>query len=388
MFLSLLSFAACENSCVAPLVTPAPIPGKDLKFVQVMVRHGARSPLAAYLPFVSRGFWMCDGDGVYAPRMHAAPMEHYRRFSQLLDQRIADFPPTCKAGDLTTVGMEQHLRLGQMYHKYLFENHKLFTTLPVPPEEIKVRCTDVERTFRSAESFLHGAFPPQSPNELIEVLADSQDGGSLRLNFDWHQDARDVRDRWFATDDFKAWVDENWEVVKDVAVELGVGEKTWKNLNDVCDFVSTHFCSDKMLPAFVSQEVIDRCPAVLGNITWDLMETNKTVVGSYMMRELMRVPIEVVNGTSKVKFALMSSHDTSIATVLVFLKNRMGRVKVPGFASHLLLELWKGEGDADFTIRWIMNGEPVPLRELGDKTEVLFSDFMDAYQDMYKYCTD
>lgn len=388
MFVSLIIFAVCEDSCVAPLVTPAPVPNKELKFVQIMIRHGARSPIAAYLPYVSRGHWLCDGAGAYGSRMHAAPMEHYRRFLQLLDQPLVDYPPNCKSGDLTTVGMEQHHNLGQFYHKYLFENHQFFKSLPVPPEEIRIRCTDVERTFRSAESFLHGLFPPQSPNEIIEILGDTSDGSSLRVNFDWYEDARDVRDRWFATEQFQKWLDENWEVVKDAAVELGMGEKNWKNLNDVCDFVSTHFCSDKMLPSFISEAVIDRCPAILGNITWDLLETNKTVIGSYIVRELMKAPIEVVNGTSKVKFALMSSHDTSLAAVLVFLKDRMDHIKVPGFASHLLLELWKGEEDPDYTIRWVMNGEPVPLREMEDRTEVPFSDFLNAYSDMNKYCLD
>ena len=388
MLLLLLRFSVCEDSCVAPLVTPPPVPGKELKLVQVMIRHGARSPLAAYLPYMARGYWICDGEGAYAPRMHAAPFDEYRRFKQVLDQRIADYPPNCKLGDLTTVGMEQHHKLGGLYHKYLFENHRLFTSLPVPSDEIKVRCTDVERTFRSAQSFLHGAFPPQVPNEVIDILADTTDGGTLKMAFDWFKDAKDVRDRWFATDKFKKWVDEQWEIVKDVAVELGMGEKSQANLNDVCDFVSTHYCSNKSLPAFVTEKVMKTCTGVLGNMTWDLTESNKTVIGSFMVRELMKVPLQVVNGTSKVKFVLLSSHDTAVSSVLVFLKDRMGRVMVPGFASHLLMELWKAETDTDYTIRWVMNGEPVPLREMNNRTEVPFTEFLTAYSDMNKYCLE
>lgn len=388
MLLLLLRLSLAEESCVAPLVTPPPVPNKELKLVQIMVRHGARSPLAAYLPYMARGYWLCDGDDSYSPRMHAGPSNQFRRFKQVLDPRIADYPPNCKLGDLTTVGMEQHHKLGELYHRYLFAQHRLFHELPVPSDEIRVRCTDIERTFRSAESFLHGAFPPQGPGEVIDVLADTEDGGTLKMEFEWFKDARDVRDRWFASDEFKKWLDEEWEIVKDVAIELGVGEKSQANLNSVCDFISTHYCSGKSLPSFVTDDVQKTCTGVLGNMTWNMLETNRTVIGSFMVREIMKVPLAMVNGTSKVKFTLLSSHDTALAAVLVFLQGRMGRVMVPGFASHLVMELWKADDDQDYTIRWALNGEPIPLREMGNNTTVFFNEFLEAYSDMNKYCLE
>jgi acid phosphatase len=353
-----------------------------------MTSTGARSPLNPYLPTIARGYWLCDSDGASAPRIHAAPVDHFRRFRQVFDQRLSDWPPNCRCGDLIVAGMNQHKLLGQLFHSYLFETNKLFDGLPIPPANVYVRCSDVERTFRSAQSFLDGCFPPQSPNEVIDIETDTDSGSFLRLNPDWFSDGREVRARWIATHSYADLINETWAAIEDFAEYLGIpsSAKSEDAIEAVCDLALSYFCSDKRLPSSANATIQKVCLAALGNLTFGLLESNKTVLGSYIVRELLRVPRQVANGTSVVKFALESSHRTAVAAVLVFLSGRDGFVARPPLASHLTYELWRGSGDADYTIRWAINGDEVPLREFEGATQAPFGSFLERYSDMDRYC--
>ncbi|KAH0792453.1 histidine acid phosphatase [Histomonas meleagridis] len=388
MFLFLTQVFAFDDKCVAPLISPPPIAGKELKFVQVLTRHGARAPLSAYLPPAFRGHWLCDSEDAIAGRVYAAPVEHYRRIRQTFDMNLVDYKPNCRAGDLLLTGMQQHKNLGEFYHKYLFENHKLFDSLPVNPEEIYVRCTDVERTLRSAESFLYGIFPTQSPNEIIDIVSDTSDTAILRTNAEWCQDLKQVSDKWYSSDEFLQWVDKTWEVVKDLGQVMGITEKSGVNVNNICDFVSTHFCDDKRLPAEATEEVQKTCLNASGSYIIDYYKSNSSVPASYTMRELVRVADLHATGKKPLKFSLMSSHDTTVTAALVFLNPNINMYRIPPYASHLSMELWKGDGDDDFTVRFAINGEVVNLAKLDNATEAKYSQFKEAYSEMNDYCKE
>jgi acid phosphatase len=351
-----------------------------------MVRSGARSPLINP-DAVSHGYWLCDTEDALAPRIHAAPIDHFRRFRQVLDQRLTDWPPNCRSGDLILSGMDQQKSLGQFYHEYLFDNNRLFSSLPIPPSQLNVRASDLERTFRSAQGFLAGCFPPQSPNEIIDILTDTSDGSLLRLNWAWFQDGIAMRDRYTQTDQYKDFIDAAWSNISDFAAEIGITSKSDTNIEAVCNYVTTHTCADKRLPV-TAGSINETCFSILGSFWYDFFESNRTVLGSYIVRELMRIPKLVANQSSEVKFSLESSHDSAMAAVMVFLSGRLGYENLPPPASHLSLEMWKGDGDADFTVRWVLNGRLVPLREMGDATEVGFRAFLEAYKDMDRYCLE
>jgi acid phosphatase len=382
----LLLTAALDVDCVAPLLTPAPVAGKSLKFLGVMTANGARAPLNAYLPPIGRGYWLCDTDGAPAPRIHAAPIDHFRRFRQIFDQRLSDWPPNCRCGDLIVTGMAQAEALGALYRAYLFDNTRLFDSLPVPPSNTFVRCSDSERTFRSAEAFLQGCLPAQSPNEVIDVTTDTASGSLLRLNPDWFRDARDVRARWTATAEYAALVNATWEAIADFAAVLGVYEESEDAIEAVCDLAAAYYCSGKRLPSSANTTVQRACLEALGNFTFGLLESNATVLGSYIVRELLRPARLFANGTSDAKFALESSHQTAVAAVLVFLSGRGAFVARPPLRSHLAYELWRADGDADYVIRWAINGREVPLRECDGRTQVPLGEFLEKYRDMDRYC--
>jgi hypothetical protein len=121
---------------------------------------------------------------------------------------------------------------------------------------------------------------------------------------------------------------------------------------------------------------------------WDLFESNYTVLGAPIMRELVRIPKAVVNGESRVKFSLESSHDSVVSAIIVFLHNRLDVKWGPPYASYMGLELWKGDEDPRYIVRWTFNGNEIPLREMNNETRVEWGSFLEAYKDMDKYCLD
>ena len=281
--------------------------------------------------------------------------------------------------------MTQHQRLGEFYHKYLFDNHKLFDKLPVDPSDIYARCTDVERTFRSAEGFLYGAFPVQSNNEIIDIVTDTSDCALLRTNANWCPDLKEVSDKWYSSEECSNWVDEKWEIVKDMGRIMGITEKSPENLNSICDFVTTHYCDDKRLPIEATEEVQQTCLNVSGSYIIDYYKSNSSVPASYTMRELIRVA-DLHTSTQKPKFSLMSSHDTTVTAALIFLNENYEIYRIPPFASHLSMELWKSDNDDDYTVRFALNGSPIPLSKIDNQAEVSYKEFKNAYSAMNDYC--
>lgn len=391
MFLFLIySATSIDDKCVGTLKTPAPISGKTLKYVQVLTRHGARAPLSSFgVPMHFRGYWQCDSDDAIAPRMHAAPINHFRRFKQVLDQRLVEYLPNCRSGDLILSGMDQHVKLGELYHKYIYDEHKLFSDLVPDPETIYARCSDIERTFRSAQAFLHGLFPPQSPNEIIDIVTDSSEFSRLRINFGVCHDLSELYQNWTKSENFTNWTNEKWEKIKTVADFLKL-QKSGDNVNAVCDYVATQWCSDKQAPSVVTDEIRTVCVNAIADYAYDLYTTNPWVTGSYTMRELMRIPKMIQNKQSKVKFALFSAHDTTIMAIKTLIEGKNAKVdRIPGYGSHLAMELWEDNSDKELYIRFALNGENLNITECGaDKQVVKFSEFLEKYKKMDEYCKE
>jgi acid phosphatase len=394
MLLSLLSRHAVsyDDMCVAPHKMPPPVNNMKLKFVEVLTRHGARAPLGSYqVPMQFRGYWQCDSDDAIAPRMHAAPVKHYRRFKQVLDQRLTEYLPNCRSGDLLLSGMVQHQKLGQAFHEYLYKTTKLFDeeTESVPdPKTIYARCSDVERTFRSAQGFLHGLFPPQSPNEIIDIYTDTSDGSLLRPNHNWCSNMTDLWNQHIESEEYKNWAATNIPKVKPVFELLGLTEETGENLNTACDFVTTHYCDNKLLTSDITEEMQQVCLNVTGSYIYDYFLKGPLITGSYTMRELLRIPKMIRNDNSKVKFALMSSHDTTVAAINVLIGGKDARKqRIPPFASHLVLELYEENTSKDLYIRFTLNGDEIPMALFEDKRKIAkFDDFIEAYKEINDFC--
>lgn len=123
--------------------------------------------------------------------MHGTHPNQSRRFKQILDPRLVEFRPNCRAGDLLLQGMEQHHELGQLYHNYFYDKTKLFVGSP-RKSEVFLRASDFERTFRSAQSFLDGLFPPENPGEVLVINHGTVESEILRPGTSLCKDQADI----------------------------------------------------------------------------------------------------------------------------------------------------------------------------------------------------
>ncbi|XP_069569779.1 lysophosphatidic acid phosphatase type 6 [Brachyistius frenatus] len=171
------------SSCVPADATPrSPY---ELKLVQVLFRHGARTPLKS-IPDVMEVQWVptlleppphtdiryvvTDLDG--GPRPPAPVEDSYRK--DILTG--GTFP-----GQLTTVGMQQLYELGRRLRRSYIEERP-FLNSSFSPAEVYVRSTNIVRTIESAKCLVAGLFQ-QKQKEIVPILTTEAESEILYPNY-------------------------------------------------------------------------------------------------------------------------------------------------------------------------------------------------------------
>ena len=391
MFFSLFSLTlSYDAKCVAPLLSAESPNNMKPIYMMVMLRHGARSPMNSYTPVSHRGYWICDSDDAYAPRMHGTQISSYRRFKHILDPRLVSYLPNCREGDLLVEGMNQHHRLGEFYQNYT-ESIGLFNDVP-KAEEMAARCTDIERTLRSAQSFLGAFAPPQEPNEIIDITTGSEFMESLRIST-FCEDINNLNSEIMSNESYQTWYNEKWDELINLSTYLNI-QKSESNLNLMCDWVSTHFCDDKQLPPEVTDEMQQTCLEVLSYNLYEKYKVNPYVFASAAMRTVLKQAKAALAGETKVKFALNSAHDSTVASMVQLLKGTPGNRPddtewIPPYASHFTMEIWENQ-DQEKYVRFVYNGEVIKLQLMDNQELVKWDDFLqtDYATKVYDYCKD
>lgn len=383
----LLFLLGLDEKCVGQIKHPDPVPNAKIVYLEVLLRHGQRTPQTAYLEPMFRGFWQCDSDDAIAPRMYASNKSDYRRYRQVMDPRLTEFLPNCRAGDLLLSGMEAHHQLGSSYHQYMFYDVKLFNGAP-KEGEVYARCTDIERTFRSAQSFLDTALPPQGPGEYMKIEHGAPENEILRPAYDLCKEQNDAYQNWLASEEFKVWSEEAWKDIDFIRTRLNL-DKNPSNLNLIADWVATHYCNGKKIPLFnITESLIQRCREISGYFMFGLAAykdyKDAPIYASHIMREVLRVSNDVISGKSNIKFTLNSAHDSTIACLLAYLRNPLK--VIPPFASHFAMEIWNQDGKNK--VRWVFNGDVLKLPMFNNQELIDYDDFVKGTKDVYDYCKE
>ncbi|XP_040004374.1 lysophosphatidic acid phosphatase type 6 [Xiphias gladius] len=157
----------------------------ELKLVQVLFRHGARTPLKS-IPDVMEVQWL---PALLEPPAHthinyvvtdlhggprpSAPVEDSYRKNLLTG---GTFP-----GQLTTVGMQQLYELGNRLRRRYIEEIP-FLSCSFSPSEVYVRSTNIVRTIESAKCLVAGLFQ-QKQTEIMHILTTEAESEILYPNY-------------------------------------------------------------------------------------------------------------------------------------------------------------------------------------------------------------
>lgn len=157
----------------------------ELKLVQILFRHGARTPLKS-IPDVMEAQWVPNLLKVPAhtevnyivtdlsggPRP-PAPMEDSYRASTLTGGT--------HPGQLTTVGMQQLYDLGKRMRKRYIEDVP-FLAPEFNPTEVYVRSTNIVRTIESAKCLVAGLFH-QKQGDIVPIVTTEAESEVLYPNY-------------------------------------------------------------------------------------------------------------------------------------------------------------------------------------------------------------
>ncbi|XP_076015341.1 lysophosphatidic acid phosphatase type 6 [Genypterus blacodes] len=174
-----------QDASICTAVDTDPNSPYELKQVQVLFRHGARTPLKS-IPDVMEAQWVPD---LLEPPAHThinyvvtdlhggprppAPVEDSYRKNTLTG---GTFP-----GQLTTVGMQQLYELGKRLRKRYIQD-SAFLSSSFSPAEVYVRSTNIVRTIESAKCLVAGLFQ-QKQEEIVPILTTEAEAEILYPNY-------------------------------------------------------------------------------------------------------------------------------------------------------------------------------------------------------------
>ncbi|KAM3862485.1 lysophosphatidic acid phosphatase type 6 [Diretmus argenteus] len=171
------------SSCTS--IDAGPASPYELKLVQVLFRHGARTPLKS-IPDVMEAQWVAT---LLEPPAHTqinyvvtdlhggprppSPVEDSYRNNILTG---GTFP-----GQLTTVGMQQLYELGQRLRRRYIEESPFLNPI-FSPAEVYVRSTNIVRTIESAKCLIAGLFQ-QKQKETVPIVTTAAEAEILYPNY-------------------------------------------------------------------------------------------------------------------------------------------------------------------------------------------------------------
>lgn len=282
------------------------------------------------------------------------------------------------AGQLTAEGMKQEYKMGTEFRKKYIEQTNL---LPDHYEQgtMYVRSTDYDRTLMSAQSLLMGLYPPGTgPNttessvpalpyafqpipvfnaparydEIIIQQVPPAERAKLLAQYvystkEWQEKNRELQDK------FPLW-----------SALTGFQIKNLTDLELLGDALYIHQLHNVPMPTGLNSQDIE---TIISVSNWAFMAQEKPmpIARAYSTKLMTNIANYLHNGSqkkSKLKYVLLSAHDTTIASAMSFLGAPLEIA--PPYASNLNFSLYERESNY-YLVKVTYNGKPVSIPACG-----------------------
>lgn len=281
-------------------------------------------------------------------------------------------------GQLTAEGMQQEYKLGMQFRqKYVEQTHLLPDSYE--PGSMYVRSTDYDRTIMSAQSLLVGLYPPGTGPDTSEPPTSALPNGFQPIPvFNAPRKVDDVIVQDLSAKEHEAlmeryvystqeWQQKNNELKDKYARWSSLSGIPINNLADLLrlgDTLIVHQAHKAPMPAGLTEADIH---TIIEANNWALAALDRPQqVGVVYNRKLMlHISDYLKNGTrpdSKLKYVLISAHDTTLTRSLSFLGAPLDNAI--GYASNVNFSLYESNANL-YTVKVTFNGKPVVIPACG-----------------------
>lgn len=276
-------------------------------------------------------------------------------------------------GQLTAEGMRQEFEMGQRFrHQYIDEAHLL------PPnyqhDSIMVRSTDYDRTLMSAQSLLMGLYPagtgpstddnqPGLPHALQPIpvhTAPTQYDDVIIKRVDPEERNRLMQKYVYSTPEWRNKENELRSKFPLWSKLSGMEITELDDLGRLADSLFIHKVHHIPMPDGMSPEDVDTIIEA-GSFAYMAEERPKQLAVAYnsqLMTNIANFLDRATQKNAKVKYILLSAHDSTIAATLSFLGAPLS--VPPPYASDLNFALYQSGANA-YTVKVTYNGQPVDI---------------------------
>jgi len=351
--------------CQAPgVVQSQNTDGLSLNYVQILVRHGDRTPTAVMPSHEVE--WNCtlnylnsfsNDEESYVKKLHRLYRKSYMPGrNQLLGN--------CGLGQLTDKGLQQHFKLGAQFRD-LYVDQLGFLPDDFNASLIWIRSTDVPRTVMSAMANFYGMYPPEKRFDGgIDILdINTMDGGYEDM-FPNPPICPRLQQLYDEQANYTNWIDQqqSFSNVSDVMIDVfnitaqdGVYpfEPIWDNLG-------ARVCHNLSLPEGVDLEIMHSLWAATAfqqKIRWTQPLESGILGSGLLLQELYGRIMSKINGTEPYLMRFYSGHDSTVGPLMALLGYFDGW---PPYASHVEIELWSDSSN-NYFVQFKYNGKVVKI---------------------------
>lgn len=360
MFLLIL-FQVRFNStwCDPPKWEFEPIPDASLLQIQILTRHGARTPLHAYQQ--NGTTWKCDNTELrYYSMPEQSPVKVHVAYGKSI------FGGECHFGQLTFVGHEALKSLGKYIRSTYIEKLK-FLPNRYDNHSYFIRSTGTHRTIHSAMAFAQGLYPDH--HEIAVHVADKS-LDTFRRASAVCPNLKKFIDEMKADPNVAARFPQNETAVKAAAKLFEIKNKV------VPDIVMATRCNGRPLPDGIDVDAIDENAIAKARQQIYIFSSEKVypLIFSFPFAEITNTFIQRATGNSTIKLKHWSGHNGNIFGLLAYLGED---IEVgPAYGSYILMELWKTR-KGEHLVRFVYNGRLIAPKRFGNKERVPLEDMVE-----------
>ncbi|KAI9501773.1 hypothetical protein GGI26_005710 [Coemansia sp. RSA 1358] len=372
------------------------VPDASLELVQMVVRHGDRSPVN--LISHDDSTWDCNGvsEEIYLHGTDQNEKNTTGSFEQLIV--IPSFngkygfsnklwKGTCDVGELTDKGKSQHRLLGTRLRDIYVNKLGYLPDKLNHTNEIYVRTTYVWRTKNSAESLLGAMWPGReiTPSSAIPLHTYPKEIETMYGNSDACPRIKELTSKIVASDSYQQFLKEQGPLMTRLQDIMGVQGSKWDNGWDgYFDALNARKCHGKK-PICAQPSTVDSHDPTSKDCTTDedvaqvsrnanyewlykshdnplAQNFTRLYIGSFVGTLRDQIAERIAGKTGNLKFALYSGHDSTVWPLLSVLDASDQNSLWPPYASNLIFELWK-KNDGKHVIRVIFNGKTLELQK-------------------------